>query len=317
MTEYTIASLKEADLEDVVDVIRRSKKESPFERAPTTEEMKTYTVKYSEFRPEGSWVVRIDGAPVAYAVAIVEANRLAAGLDDAHLEFEIIPEARGKGLDKRLIGLASEYIRSRGVGKARTRCVAGESWRMDTLISEGFTETYRVFFLVRRTPGQVPDVPSPEGVRLVRRPYKECGDEELARIVEAFNNTFQDHFNFAPERPEIFINYRDASEDPECFSLAMVGDEIVGVCLSHEDRTYNTENGTKWGWVNILGVKPSYRRRGVGTALLADGMKWVLEQGMDTTYIGVYAKNEKALDLYRSVGFEKDRESLWFEKRLS
>lgn len=316
MAEYEIADLIEADLGDVVDVIRRSKKESPFERAPTVEEMKTYTVNYSEFRPEGSWMVRIDGAPVAYAVAVVEANRLAAGLDDAHLEFEVIPEERGKGLEKRLIGLASEYISSRGVGKARTRCVAGESWRMGSLISEGFAEAYRVFFLVRRTLGRVPDVPTPEGVRLVRRPCKECGDEELTRIVEAFNDTFQDHYNFAPERPEIFINYRDASEDPECFSLAMVGDEIVGVCLSHEDRLYNLENGTKWGWINVLGVRPPYRRRGLGRFLLLDGMKWVLEQGMDTTYIGVYAKNEKALGMYLSVGFEKDRESLWLEKNL-
>ena len=317
MAEYVITPLREADLEDVVSVIRRSKNELPFERVPTVEEMKTYTVKYSEFRPEGSWVVRVDGAPAAYALAVVEANRQSAGLDDAHLEFDVVPEERGKGLEKRLISLASEYIRSRGVGKARTRCVANESWRMDALSSEGFAEAYRVFFLARRTPEQVQDVPAPEGVRFVRRPYKECGNDELTRIVEAFNDTFQDHFNFAPERPEIFINYRDASEDPECFSLAMVGDEIVGVCLSAEDRTYNAENGTKWGWINVLGVRPPYRRKGVGKSLLADGMKWVLERAMNTIYIGVYAKNEKALDLYLSVGFEKDRESLWLEKRLS
>ncbi len=317
MTEYEITRLRDVDLEDVVSVIRRSKKESPFERAPTVEEMKTYTVKYSEFRPEGSWVVRVDGVPVAYAVVVVEANRLSAGLDDAHLEFEVVPGERGKGLESKLIDFASEYIRSRGVGKARTRCLASESWRINALSSNGFTEAYRVFFLVRRKTERVQDVSVPDGVRLIRRPYKECGDGELTRIVEAFNDTFQDHFNFAPERPEMFINYRDAAEDPESFSLAMVGDEIVGVCLSAEDMTYNKENGTKWGWINILGVRPPYRRKGVGKFLLTDGMKWVLEQAMDTVYIGVYAKNEKALDLYLSVGFEKERESLWFEKRIS
>lgn len=316
VAEYEIARLSEADIADVVSVIRRSKRESPFERAPTVEELKAYTVKDSDFRPDGSWVVRSGGAPVAYAIALAEANRLSAGLDDAYLEFEIVPGERGKGLEQRLFGLASEYVRSRGIGVVRARCVTTESWRIAALSSEGFSEAYSVFFLVRKSRERIQDVPVPEGLSLVRRPYRECGDEEMTRIVEAFNDTFQDHFNFAPEKPERFIQYRDASEEPECFSLGVIGDEIVGVCLSAEDRIYNKENGTKWGWINVLGVRPPHRRRGVGKFLLADGMNWVLEQGMESIRIGVYAKNEKALDLYRSVGFEMERVSVWFEKRL-
>lgn len=317
MVEYEVSQLREADLDEVVGVIRRSKQESTFERAPTVEELKAYTLKNDEFRPEGSWLVRSDGDLVAYAFVLVEANRLKAGLDDGYMEFEIVPEERGKGLEQRLTALACEYIRSRGVGKARARSVTTESWRVQALLSEGFSEAYRVFFLVRKAAaGPVPEVPAPEGVRLVRRLYKECGDEELTRIVGVFNDSFQDHFGFAPERPEMFIRYRDASEDPECFSLGMVGDEVVGLCLSLEDRTYNKENSTKWGWINVLGVRQPFRRKGLGKLLLADGMNWVSEQGMDTTYIGVYAKNEKALDLYLSVGFEMDRASAWLEKRL-
>lgn len=316
MAQYEITNLVEADLEGLSEVIRRSKKETSFERAPTVEEMKVRTVRSSEFRPEGSWVVRAGGAPIAFAVVHVEANRLSAGLDDAYFEFEIVPEERGKGLEHRLIELASEYVRSRSIGKVRTRCVVTESWRLESLSSEGFSESYRVFFLARKTAGQVQGIRAPEGVRLVRRPFKECGDEELTKVVEAFNDAFQDHFSFAPERPEVFIGYRDAGEDPEIISLAMVGDDIIGVCLSSEDRVYNKENSTKWGWINILGVRPPYRGRGVGKFLLADGMTWVLEQGMDTTYIGVHAKNEKALEMYLSVGFQKERESLWLEKPL-
>lgn len=316
MTEWSISNLTDADVSEVVDVIRRSKKEMTFERPPTVDELRTYTVDYSEFRPEGSWVVRSGGAAVAFAAVIVEQNRLTAGLDDAHLDLEVVPEERGKGLEQKLIGLASDYIRSRKVSKARTRCVQPDKWRMDTLTAEGFSEAYRVFFLVRGGTEHVPDVPVPEGITLVRKLYKDCSDQELIKIVEAFNDGFQDHFGFAPETPEVFIKYRDATEDPECFSLAMAADEIVGVCLSAEDLVYNSEHGTKWGWINVLGVRPPYRRRGIGRFLLSDGMRWVLERGMDTTYIGVYAKNEKALGMYTAVGFKKDRESLWMEKSV-
>mgnify|MGYP001765651933 FL=1 len=316
MAEYEVAHLSAENIEDAVEVIRRSREEVPFERAPTVGELRADTLRDAEFRPEASWVVKDGGACVAFAIATLDPNRVSAGLDDVQYDFDIVPEARGRGLEQRLLGLASGYTRSRGVGKLRARCVAEEPWRKAFLESEGFAETYRVFFLVRRGRGTIADVPAPDGIRIVRRPYKDCDDEEMTRIVEAFNDTFQDHYNFAPERPERFIQFRDASEDPETFSLGMAGDNIVGVCLSHEDRTYNVANGTKWGWINILGVRPPYRRRGLGRFLLADGMKWVLEQGMDTTYIGVYAENEKALDMYLSVGFVKDRESMWFEKRL-
>lgn len=316
MATYETASLKEDDIEELVSVIRRSRSDLPFERPPTAEEFKAFTVRYSEFRPEGSWVVRSGDDIVAYAIVIVEENRLSAGLDDAYLEFEVVPEERGKGIESMLLSLACDYVRSSGVGKSRTRCAASDSWRMDELTSDGFAEAYRVFFLTQKGRVEVREAPTPEGIGLVRRMCKDCGDDELEKIVEAFNDTFQDHFNFAPERLEVFTQYRDASDDPECFSLAMDGDDIVGVCMSQEDLTYNKENGTKWGWIGVLGVRPSYRRRGIGTWLLADGMKWVHERGMDTTHIGVYAGNEKALEMYLSAGFEKDRESIWYEKNL-
>ncbi len=316
MPDYEITHLTESDLADVVSVIQRSKEPTSFERAPTVDELKAYTIIDSDFRPDGSWVVRSSGEPVGYALAFIEANRLSAGLDDAYFEFYIVPEARSKGLEQQLGRLATEYVSSRGVGKVKARSLSTDSWRIGLLESQGFSEAYRVYFLVRGNGAQLPDGPIPEGITLVRRPYKECSDEEMTRIVEAFNITFQDHFNFAPEKPERFIQYRDASEDPECFSLAMAGDEIAGLCLSAEDRTYNEERGVSWGWINILGVKPQYRRKGLGRFLLVDGMKWVAERRMESTRIGVYAKNEKALELYLSLGFQMDTSSLWLEKAL-
>lgn len=316
MPEPTMEPLSRENIREVVEVIRLSQAELPFERAPTLEEMTAFTFGDSEFHPEGSWLVRSDGKPVAWSRVLIQQNRLSAGLDDAYFELDIVPEARGLGIGETLVARASDYVRARGVGKMRTRAVDSEGWRLDLLSREGFAESYKVFFLVRKGRVELPEAAVPDGVRLVRRPYKDCGDEEMTRIVEAFNDTFQDHFNFAPERPEMFIEYRDCSEDPECFSLAMQGEEIIGLSLSHEDRLYNQENGTKWGWINLLGVRPPHRRRGIGRFLLLDGMKWVLEQGMDTTYIGVYAQNEKALGMYTSVGFVKDRESMWLEKRL-
>lgn len=317
MAEHRISRLTDEDLGDVVGVLARSREGLADERPPSVDEMRMYTVGDSEFRPEGGWVVRVEGEAVAYAVAIVEASRLEVGFDDAFFEFEVVPEERGKGLEEELVRLGSDYIRSRGVGKIRTRCMVAEAWRESILRSLGFEETYRVYLLVRHGRDAIEEVRLPDAYRIVRRPEKECGDEELTRIVHAFNDSFKGHVGTSPERPERFIKYRDVCQDPEVYSLAMSGDEIAGICLSQESRVFNEANGTKSGWIVILGVRPPHRGKGLGRCLLADGMRWLSEQGLDTMRIGVYAKNEMALRLYKSVGFESDRESSWLEKSLS
>ena len=95
------------------------------------------------------------------------------------------------------------------------------------------------------------------------------------------------------------------------YAAAMKGTEMAGFSFSDVSSAFNEERGTLSGWVGILGVCRPHRGLGLGKALLAEGMRWVLEQGMDTIYLGVFAENEKALDLYKSFGFEKDQESRW------
>ncbi len=316
MSQYVTVHVTNEAIDGVVEVINRSRSGLPLERSLSADELRAMTVRDKDFRPEGSWFVTSDGVPIAYAAVLVEANRLAIGRDDAYVDLEVVPEERGRGLEQRMMADALTYVRSRGVGKARARCPAADGWRGRFLVSEGFSEASRVYTLVRRGRDPLPANCVPDGVRTARRPFRECGDEELVRIVEAFNISFEDHYNFAPERPERFIEFRDAEKDPTMVSLAMEDDRIVGLCLSDVSKVYNEENGTRSGWIGILGVLPSHRKKGVGRSLLVDGMSWILEQGMDTVHIGVFATNDKALALYRSLGFEKEHESIWYARPL-
>ena len=99
-------------------------------------------------------------------------------------------------------------------------------------------------------------------------------------------------------------------------TFAKEGDNIAGVLLAEESTVYNKENDTLIGWANILGVMSQYRKKGIGRALLSDGMKWILDRGMDTIYLGMDAENAKALDLYTSLGFRVDEESISYRLDL-
>lgn len=51
-------------------------------------------------------------------------------------------------------------------------------------------------------------------------------------------------------------------------------------------------------------VRPSFRRRGVGTALTEAAQKWAEDEGRPL-YLYVQTENEPAKALYASVGFER------------
>ena len=54
-----------------------------------------------------------------------------------------------------------------------------------------------------------------------------------------------------------------------------------------------------------LYVRPDWRRRGIGTALLEEAMKIVMQEGATHVRISVLADNEPALRLYKKLGFRE------------
>ncbi len=75
----------------------------------------------------------------------------------------------------------------------------------------------------------------------------------------------------------------------------MEGDEIAGVCLS-------TDEGGM-GWINTLGVRPPWRRRGLGRALLLETFRLFVERGRSTVRLGTDSQSPAgAVRLYESAG---------------
>jgi L-phenylalanine/L-methionine N-acetyltransferase len=82
-----------------------------------------------------------------------------------------------------------------------------------------------------------------------------------------------------------------------------------------------TEEGTPVGRLSIardqhpasahvadlgLMVAASHRRRGIGRALLDEGVRWAREHGVTKLELHVFPHNEAAIKLYESYGFERE-----------
>jgi ribosomal protein S18 acetylase RimI-like enzyme len=64
------------------------------------------------------------------------------------------------------------------------------------------------------------------------------------------------------------------------------------------------------GFVQRIAVAPDAHGRGVGTTLLLDGLRWLADRGAVSALVNTQIGNERALDLYRRMGFRLLRERL-------
>ena len=64
-------------------------------------------------------------------------------------------------------------------------------------------------------------------------------------------------------------------------------------------------SGLRMGEVHVIGVDPQVHARGLGRALLLEGMRRLVSAGAEAIELYVESDNEKALPLYRAVGFSR------------
>ena len=95
---------------------------------------------------------------------------------------------------------------------------------------------------------------------------------------------------------ELFEEY--ARTSPKLFLVAMLGRKLVGYsigCLRRQTAELAS-----------IGVLPDYRGRGVATKLLKVTLRKVRREGAKSMWLMVRRDNEKAIRLYRSLGFEHE-----------
>jgi len=163
------------------------------------------------------------------------------------------------------------------------------------------------------------DTPPPapiwsEGITL--RTFNPEADLEAAYL--ATNESFRDHYGHVDEpleeglkRFKHFMSYEGF--DPSIWFLAMDGDEIAGVCLCRQQAYDNPDVG----WVNTLGVRRPWRKRGIGLALLRHAFGELYRRGKRKAGLGVDAESlTGALRLYENAGMHVHRVFDLFEKEL-
>ncbi len=249
------------------------------------------------------------GIPAAYASAIALDNH-------RHLQSwgVVHPSHRGKGLGSHLIDL----IEAHAEGHLRLADsdqhvvlrigVVGTSAPSHRLIEgRGFMPVRHFWRLQRSLTDDLAGPGDIAGIRL--RPFR-YGEDDRA-FHAAVEESFADHWGFVQRGFDEWAAHRfhESAFNPDLWFVAEEGAEVVG-CLMGVD-----ENGK--AWVGMLGVRPAWRRRGVGEALLRHAFVEFRRRGYDEVGLTVDAANQTgATALYERVGMHAIRRYDVYEKTL-
>ena len=229
---------------------------------------------------------------------------------------DVHPDYRGRGIGTHLLQLnearAQQYI-AQAPADAR---VAIYSWQDENnvagrrLVEKHGYKVGRSFWRMKIDLHETPPAPTwAEGIAVKTL----ADDPTLFRAVfEADQEAFRDHWGYVPDSFEQWEYWTKNKEgfDPSLWFLAMDGAEVAAISLCINEKTSG-------GWVDTLGVRRQWRRRGIGEALLYHSFGEFYKRGIHEVYLGVDAASlTGATRLYERVGMHVHRRADIYEKEI-
>lgn len=213
---------------------------------------------------------------------------------------------------KGLVDRAVRRVRGLGAKVAHVSMPATEATQAEILLSLGFGVVRR-FYELRLDASSV-NIEAAKQSDLAYRHLK-AGEEELLAWIE--NRCFMGTWGFNPNTAE-YIGWELSTRGdcPEDVILALSQGKIVGYCWTEAERDKGSSTGKSKGRIYMLGVDTDYRGKGLGKKLLRAGLLHLRNKGRELIDITVDSQNIVAVTLYRSLGFQLHRETLWYEKAV-
>lgn len=303
------------DEEDWVGVWNATYKEFEWTGRQMTIDEFRINEKAPEFDSQGRFIAELDEQPVGIIHAHVD--KLRKEKKGFIRSFGIVPEFRGKGIERELVETAVEELRSRGMKFVQAWTAESREDRIRLWETLGF-KLVRKFSLMK---GDLDVVPSGigENKEVTLKPLRKESSEDLKMLNWLANECFNEHFNFRRgtiEQTTYFLRKDPFFKDQEWY-FATLNEEHIGYIGVGIDEKYNAEKNVKSGWILDIGVLKPYRRKGIGTRLMLQGMQTLKANGLTTAMLGVDDWNvTKAIKLYEKVGFSVTKKDFTYEKNI-
>ena len=226
----------------------------------------------------------------------------------AHLDIREHPDHPGAA--EVLLNEFEVAAAERGATVCRAYSDRAETSYVEQLEARGYTPIRCSFEMLIALGGARKQAPVPVGLEI--RPREEGQERSM---YEASMTAFADHWGFEQRPYEEWARRHVESvlTDRSLQFLAWDGTEIAGVCLCAPHQSLQVG----FGWVDVVGVRPPWRRRGLALALLVHAFDEFRARGFDRVGLGVDGESTTgALELYERAGMHIAKQEDTFERTL-
>jgi mycothiol synthase len=245
-----------------------------------------------------AWLIRVDGRMAG--VAHLLERREGRFIGDAYVH----PELTCRGVGARVLGLLEERALELEPdwpeeGQIVLQCahLVGDERAPHLFVGRGYDYVRSGFRMVIDLHDDHQAPAWPDGIELRPLDIERDGRLVHAAIDEAFaSERGYLHRPFDVWSRRVFGWSRF---DPSLVPVAWDTErgEIAGLSLNYPKRMGD------WGWIGSIGVRPAWRRRGLGLALLRESFRRFHETGESVAALGVDAENPTgAVRLYERAG---------------
>jgi ribosomal protein S18 acetylase RimI-like enzyme len=199
-----------------------------------------------------------------------------------------------------LLSFAGNWLHGLGAKLAQCLLSPAEQALALPLLRNGFQHVTGLWYLRHQL--EMSRQIAPPKVQLAFDPYSRVDQELFHRtLLRTYEETLDcPEVNGLRELHEIISGHQaQGRHDPGSWWLARDGDLAVGVLLLTEIPDWQ-------GWdLSYIGVIPEARRRGIGIELTKKALREAKTGGACQLTLAVDTRNQPALKVYRTLGFER------------
>ncbi len=253
---------------------------------------------------KNGFVAETDGALVGFVLVSPELP-----IGRACASGGVVASHRNRGIGSLLLKTAIEHSESLGASVLHIHVSESDVAARHLMEREDF-RVVRTYWDMRREGTDVPSMQIPSGFSL--RSFRLGQDEEAVTRVQ--NAAFGGNWGFCPNTvEEISAKVKFSWFDPEGIIIA-VGRNNDASAYNWTSRTTSGDRST--GKIEMMGVHPDHRGEGLGKAVLAAGLRYLIDKGVTAVELEADSENVSATGLYSSQGFRTLRRTVWYEKPL-
>ena len=213
---------------------------------------------------------------------------------------------KGQGIGSEILERGEAFARAHGAKKILTGAPEPDAAARALFESRGYREARR-FYEMEIELTEAPREPAlPDGLVV-----DELREDEYEAFYDALNEAFADHWEWHPEPFEDWLERRRGQHRDEHGPIWFVvrdGAQLAAV-------TRNDASVAGGGYVGAIGVRPAWRGKGLGKALLYRTFAEFWNRGTTRVTLDVDAQNTTgAVALYERVGMHVDSCGVAFEK---